>query len=379
MDIFRRSLMVFLMSLAVPGMAHAKSSVTLTDIAGREVSVNVPVETMILGEGRFLPTIAILDRANPLQRIVAMMGEFARFDPATYAQYQKHFPKIDDIPLLGVNGAASFSSEQAINAKPDVAIFGLGSGHGPGERNKEILDRLKAAGVPVVIVDFRNEPLVNTQKSMQLLGTLMGREKEADEFLAFYRAGLAVVHDRLEGVREKPSVFMEIRVGLRGQCCESIGTEMMGRFIDWAGGRNIVADKIPGSHGMVNGEYLLVAQPDYYIATAVGNFPLNEIDAKRVVLGAGAPEVVAAESLERAVRRPVVSELSAVKAGRAYAIWHHFYNTPMNVAAVQMMAKWLHPRLFTDVDPYATLTAYFERFQSVPLDGVYWTGLRRNE
>lgn len=367
--------MVLLMSVAVPGLANAKSLMTLTDVAGRDVTVNVPVDTMILGEGRFLPTIAILDRENPLQRIVAMMGEFARFDPATYAQYQKNFPKIDDVPLLGVNGAASFSSEQAINAKPDVAIFGLGSGHGPGERNKEILDRLNAAGVPVVIVDFRNDPLVNTQKSMELLGRLMGREKESDAFLKFYREGLAVVHDRLESVRERPDVFMEIRVGLRDQCCESIGTQMMGRFIDWAGGRNIVADKIPGTHGMVNGEYLLVAQPEYYIATAVGNYPPGEIDSKRVVLGAGVPAAFASASLAHVLQRPVVSELNAVKAGRAYAIWHHFYNTPMNVAAVQMMAKWLHPKLFADIDPHATLTAYFDRFQPMPLDGTYWTGV----
>ena len=44
--------------------ASAGETVTLTDIAGREVTVEVPVKHMILGEGRFLPSIGILDRRN---------------------------------------------------------------------------------------------------------------------------------------------------------------------------------------------------------------------------------------------------------------------------------------------------------------------------
>ena len=44
----------------------------------------------------------------------------------------------------------------------------------------------------------------------------------------------------------------------------------------------------------------------------------------------------------------------------------------MNVAAVQAMAKWIHPDRFKDLDPRATLQTLFERFQPVPLEGAYW-------
>ena len=50
-------------------------------------------------------------------------------------------------------------------------------------------------------------------------------------------------------------------------------------------------------------------------------------------------------------------------------------SSPLNVAAVQAIAKWLHPDLFADLDPEATLRTLYERFQAVPLSGVYWTGL----
>jgi iron complex transport system substrate-binding protein len=58
-----------------------------------------------------------------------------------------------------------------------------------------------------------------------------------------------------------------------------------------------------------------------------------------------------------------------------HGIWHHFYTSPFNVVAVQAMAKWLHPALFADLDPRATLQMLYQRFQPVPLDGVYWVSL----
>ncbi|MBL4721426.1 MAG: ABC transporter substrate-binding protein [Alphaproteobacteria bacterium] len=364
-----------------PLVASAASEITITDIAGRDVRVHVPVKTMILGEGRYLPSLAILDKEDPVRWIAGMMGEFQLYDPATYAQYVKRFPGIKNIPIIGKSGAASFNLEAAIVARPDVAIFGLGGGHGPGARHKDLIDKLDAAGVPVIFIDFRIDPLVNTPKSIGLLATLMGREKEAAEFLAFYTKQLNLVRDRLKNVKERPTVFMESRVGLRDSCCEAIGEQMMGRFIHWAGGKNLLGDKIPGTHGMVSLEYLLVNQPDFYIGTAIGSASAakktrSRKSANRIVLGAGADAGLAQASLKHAVQRLGLKQLEAVKSGRAFSIWHHFYNTPMNVAAVQAMAKWLHPSLFQDVSPRQTLEAYFTRFQPFPLDGVYWTALK---
>jgi iron complex transport system substrate-binding protein len=363
-----------LLSLASPA-AKAGDTVTLTDIAGRTVELNLPVKTMILGEGRFLPTIAILDRDDPVGRIAGMMGDFKRFDPAGYAQYLKRFPKLKDVPQIGHGSAESFSLEKSISVKPDVAVFGLGSGHGPGARHKAILDNLKAAGVPVVVVDFRIDPLTNTPRSIELLGRIMGREAEAKAFVDFYSSELKRVEDGLKGVTDKPSVFIEIHVGGREDCCATMSEGMMGRFIDWAGGNNIAKSKIPGAYGLLSPEYLLVTQPDIYMGTAIGAAGVTYPKPGRIVLGPSASETQARASLAQAAQRRTINGLNAVKAGRAFAIWHNFYNTPMNVAAVQVMAKWIHPDRFADLDPRKTLAALFERFQPVPLDGAYWVAL----
>lgn len=42
------------LTMLVAATAQAAQSVTVTDVAGREVSVNLPVERVILGEGRLI-------------------------------------------------------------------------------------------------------------------------------------------------------------------------------------------------------------------------------------------------------------------------------------------------------------------------------------
>lgn len=362
--------------LAVAGApAAAKQAVTVTDISGRNVTVELPIRRMILGEGRFLPTLAILDPDDPVRWVAGMMGDFKRYDAGTYARYTERFPALSGVPLIGQDGAESFSLERAISLSPDVAVFGLGSGHGPGARHKDVLDRLATAGVPVVIVDFRIDPLGNTPKSMTLLGRLMGREAQAAAFLDFYRAQMGLVQEALRGVDDRPSVFMELHVGLRDQCCAAVGRGMMGQFIEWAGGRNLFGEKIPGTHGAVSLEYLLVNQPDIYIGTAIGSPATAAAFPQRIVLGTGVAAPLAEASLARSTERTGIGELTAIGSGRAHAIWHHFYNTPFHVAAVQAMAKWLHPKRFRDLSPEDTLDVLYDRFQPFPLDGVYWTSL----
>jgi len=369
------ALAAFVLFCAGAGNGQAREPLTLTDLAGRQVMVRVPVERIILGEGRHLPAIGILDREDPTRRIAGMGGDLKQLDPSTYAQYRARFPQIEDIPLVGQSSASSFSIEQAIHSNPDVAIFSLSGGHGPTPKQKVILDRLAAAGIPVAVIDFRDDPLRNTPLSMSLLGKLMGREAEAREFLEFYGKQLDLVRDRLAGVDERPHVFLESRVGIREECCETIGDGMLGRFIEWAGGINMGASLVPGAAGMVNVEQLIVAPPDVYLATAIGSTITAAETPNRIVLGAGAGAGQARESLARSMARTGIAQLPAVRNGDAHAIWHHFYNTPINVVAVQAIAKWLHPGKFGDLDPRQTLETFFERFQPVPLDGVYWTSL----
>lgn len=372
----RRWLSGALFLLAATAQAQPAATTTVTDLAGRTVRVPAKVERILLGEGRLLPLLAVFDKDDPARRLVAMMGEFEKLDAPGYAQWTRRFPQIDKVPRVGRTSSGSFSDEQAITLRPQLAILGLAGGHGPSERDRETLARLEAAGTAVVFIDLRHDPLVNTPRSMLLLGEVLGKKAEAEAFVAYWRAQLAVVADRLAKARpEAPTVFLENRVGLSEGCCDTM-VGLVGKLLDAAGSRNVAKNLIPGEFGTLNPEFLIARQPRFYIGTGIGALATQQQMPLRVVLGADATPEAAQASLARAVQRRGIAQLQAVKEGRAYAMWHHFYNSPFNVVAVQVFAKWLHPELFADLDPRATLQTLYDRFQPIPLEGVYWTALK---
>jgi iron complex transport system substrate-binding protein len=366
------ALLIVLGALFNDGPAHGKS---LIDLAGRHVEVPDHVERVIVGEGRFIPALAILDKDDPIKRVVGQLGEWKRTDPAGYEKYLERFPHLSKVPLIGQTSSDTFNIEAAISLRPDVAIFGI-EGHGPSSRDAETIRRLEAAGIAIVFIDFRQEPLLNTPKSVKLLGQLLGREKEADEFARFYDEQVNIITTRLaDSSNRKPTVFLESRIGFNDECCRTMVHGMMGRLVDSAGGMNIGNDRIPGVAGNLSIEYLLSVQPDVYIGTAIGASRSAKSGSFRVTLGAGVSKESARASLRHALTRTGFAELNAVGNRRAFAIWHSFYDSPFNVAALQAIAKWLHPRLFADIDPDQTLQTLYARFQPVPLSGIYWIGL----
>ncbi|WP_028455043.1 ABC transporter substrate-binding protein [Chitinilyticum litopenaei] len=345
---------------------------TLTDLAGRQVAIPARVERIIIGEGRMLASLAILDRELPGKRVVGMLGDFEQLDPGSYAQYRKAYPNLDRVARLG-KSSESFSAEEAISLKPDLAIFSL-RGHGPDVNDKATLARLEKAGITVIYVDFTQDPIRNTEASIKVLGQALGKQKAADEYLAFYREEMAKVAQGLAGVRQKTRVFLESRVGLGNSCCETITHAMLGRFIDAAAGDNIARAIVPGSHGTVSIEFLLQTQPEVYIATGIGN-PLTarQANSPRIALGAGIDAATAQASFQHALKRTGIAQLRAVQQGRAFALSHQFNYSAANVVAVQAVAKWLYPERFRQLDPQATLARFYQRFQPVPLAGTYWT------
>lgn len=360
--------------LALVIMAGHLQSAPLVDLLGRKVELATPAKRVVLGEGRFIVALGLLDREDPTRRVVGMMGEFALVDPAGFQQYAKAFPRLEKIPVFGQMTADTVSVESIIALAPDLAVFGI-DGHGPAARSKETIDQLSAPGIPVLFIDFRQEPLTNTVRSMELLGRALGRENEAAEFNRFYETELKKVADGLKDLPRRPTVFLESRVGMTEECCGTMAEGMMGRFVDFAGGDNIARGLVPGAFGTISLEHLIARQPEIYVGTAIGATATVAEHPTRIVVGAGVKGEAATTSLRRAVARPGIDQLSAVKSGRVHAVWHHFYNSPLNVVAVQAFAKWFHPERFPELDPAATLRTAHERFAAVPLDGVYWISL----
>ncbi|HEV7329010.1 MAG TPA: ABC transporter substrate-binding protein [Bosea sp. (in: a-proteobacteria)] len=273
------------------------------------------------------------------------------------------------MPVIGKGSFETISIEAVIAQKPDLVLlsrfdaFRFGAEAAPG------LDQLAAAGIPVAIVDFFLDPLKNTEPSLRILGRLLGREAQAEAFLAFYRQHLSAIEDKLAaaGGTARPAVFPHA-FATRPECCFSAGPGTIDGFIRLAGGHNIGTEKLAMPVGQFSQEFVLTRNPDVYVATAISDGP----DAGSFALGPDVEPQRAAEGFARLLQRNDLAALSAVTGDRAFGLWHLFVHTPVHVVAIEALAKWTHPERFAELDPQATLDEINKRFLAAPLAGTFW-------
>ena len=369
----RRLLTLVLAVLALPmvlgSVSRAQETpITVTDIAGRTVQLPGPVKRVVLGEGRQLLAMSLI-HPDPASLVAGWPTDLIRQDPTTYGRYKARFPAIEKLPAIGRGSADTFSVEQALAVAPDVAI--LSGGYGPSVKSTNIVSHFAAAGIPVVFIDFIAKPIENTVPSMRILGKVLGRSAAAEAYIEFYTRRIERIRTGLAEAKPKsPKVFMHAHAGLGG-CCNSPSRATIGAFIDPAGGSNIAADVIKQPFGQLNLEYVLSADPDVYVGTG----GVHLIGKGGLVLGPGIDATTAVKSLEQVVSNPGLAALRAVQSKNAYGLWHIFNNLPMNVLAIEVLAKWFHPDLFADVDPEESLKIINERFLPVPMEGTYWIAL----
>jgi iron complex transport system substrate-binding protein len=348
----------------------------ITDILGRRIVLDRPAQRIVLGEGRYLETLAILEPDNPARRVVGMSGGIGGLDPALLRQLRARWPEIDRIAIFGREGAESVSAEKIVTLEPDVAIFGT-QDHGPNASSTELRRQLEASGTKIVFIDFRQDPLKNTARSIEILGQVLGAEQRAAEFVAFYEARKRRVAERVAALpaAARPAVFLQAHVG-RMECCVGMARGMLGPMVGFAGGRNVSAEVLDVPTGRHTLEFLLSRRIDVFVGTASGLPGEFEQGRAIIVLGGDVSPALAHASIERALGEPGLRGVDAVAAGRAHAIWHSFYNSPHNLYVIERFAKWFHPKLFTDLDPEATLREQYARFTPFRVEGTFAVSLR---
>lgn len=358
----------------VSGTLARAEPITLTDITGRSVTLPAPAKRIVLAQGRHLNALALL-HPDPVSLLVGWAGDLKR-DAATYDLYRRHNPATDKIPVFSTGTLDSMSIEKAIALEPDLVVLSrFADGGGGQSATGSLARRFEAVGIPVIVVDFFQAPLKETEESLRILGRAIGREDRALAYNAFYRERLDRIAKRLaDPSLVRPRVFMHVHAG-GPTCCYSPGKGVFNDFIRAAGGHNIGADVLPGATGELSLEYVASARPDIYVGTG-GTYQLR---SGGLVVGSGVKAADARRSLEATVARLNLQVVSTLDPGRIHGLWQLFNDTPVHVVAVELLAKWFHPELFADLDPAATLDEINTRYLSVPLEGAYWTSLGQTE
>ncbi|MCC7105674.1 MAG: ABC transporter substrate-binding protein [Chloroflexi bacterium] len=362
---------------SLPGTSpSAQAAVTtVTDVVGRSVAVRTPVERMLLGEARLLYLTALLEKEDPFRHIVGWPNDLRTADLDSYTRYRERFPKLVQLPEFGTIASGAFSAEKALELRPDVLVLSFDT-YGPA-RESGLIDKLDKAGIPSVVLDFRQQPLENTVPSTVLLGRLLGKTEAAQQFVDYYLSQVNLVHGRVDQVKPPlPTTFLYRAPGLL-ECCATFGRANLGMLVERAGGTNLGSGRVPGWSGTLNPEFILTSDPDIIIATG-SNWAQSSSKQQSVgyvSLGYAASPAEARAQLARLTEQPGWSGLKAVRERRFHVLWHQFYNSPYHFVALQQIAKWQHPDRFADLDPERTFREFHDRFLPITFSGAFWASL----
>ncbi|MEP1611565.1 MAG: ABC transporter substrate-binding protein [Roseobacter sp.] len=361
--------------LAQASEAQAEA-ITVTDIAGRQVTFTELPEKIVLGEGRMMYSITPLTDGNPFEKIVGWKDDLILYDPDAFRKFEAAFPQ-DTARLINFGSpyAGDFSVEAVLEADTDLLLLDVGNLFKAQETG--LIDKMETAGVNVAFVDFRRNSTENAVPSLLLMGRILGEEKRAAEFIDFYIAQMRRVTNVVDAIPadERPLVVMENAAGWQSDfCCRTYGPYNYGRFIELAGGVNYGSTLANAYSVDISLEGILDADPDVVLSTGA-NWAEARPEVTSVLLGYDGDPLLNAEKLQALAGRTGFKDLRAVKEGRMHSIYHQFYNSPYHFVAVQQIAKWLHPNEFADLDPQASFQELHDKFLPFETSGQFWATL----
>lgn len=297
----------------------------VTDLAGREVEVTVPAESVTaIGPGA-LRLVCYVGCADKVVGIENMEKQWSTGRPYILAH-----PELLDLPVIGQGGPDSAPDpEMLLSVNPDVIFVTY------------LVDAAKAdelqskTGIPVVVLSYGKLGTFDQEiyDSIALIGKITGEEERADEVIAYIKGCQDDLKERTADIPEgeKPKVYVG-GIGMKG----THGIEStQGNFPPLAsiGAVNVVDET--GSKGsvMIDKEQLLAWNPDIIFIDESGLQMVKD---------------------DYAGNPGFYNSLQAVKNGKLYAyLPYNYYTTNIDtaIADAYFMGKTVFPQAFEDVDP----------------------------
>jgi iron complex transport system substrate-binding protein len=352
--------------------AGAAGTITVTDLAGREVAIKMPVKkvsTNWTGTGGAFMTMSALLGKEVADYLSSWDRDLQTYRFDMWEHYRKAVPALETIPVVGDFETNDLNLEMLIALKPDLVIWTLGVRQ---QAEAAVEPALKKAGIPIVYIDHHAETIENHSRSTRLLGKIFGREERAEELVRFYADNMNLITERLSGIRNKPLVYMEVAYGGPDKYSNTFSnTYSWGSLIAKAGGTSLGEGKVE-KFGALEAETVIAGNPD--IIVFGGSYWPDVPESLR--MGYLSDEDDTQRLLAGYLRRPGWDSLSAVKNKQVFAVYFALAFGMYDAASVAFLAKCIHPDLFEDIDPTAMLQDYYSRFMPYDISGVWMTRMR---
>jgi iron complex transport system substrate-binding protein len=325
------------------------SSVTITDMAGRTVTVNGPIERIIANQPETMELVLAVAGESAADKIVAVGSN--KSAETVMGMYAEKFPQLADLP--GINDGTGFDTEAIIALEPDVFVLNTWF----LDSLTETIETLDRAGIVTVVLDMSSDAMEAPQTAIGIIGELFGEQERAQELINFINEQLDLVRDaNLAERTDKPTVYIEKGSGTAEAYDVSFSSGQWASVVEVAGGDNVAVGAIDGDT-QIDPEYLISSNPDFIFIAGLG-FGTKSSDADAV--------------FEAYTSRTGWDTLTAVADGNVYQVAHLMSRNPTCFYPTLVMAKLFYPDVFADVDPEAILQEYFDRFMYLDYDQGIW-------
>lgn len=356
-----------LLALSAPAAADMR----VVDTIGREVSVPDEARRIVLGF--YYEDFMAVAGPDGFARVAAISRTpWEGWRNLQWHTYAAAIPRIAALPDVGHASDGTFSLEAVLAADPDLVLLAAWQYAALGE----VADRIEAAGVPVVVLNYNAQTVEKHVETTLLLGRILGREDRAGKLAAEYEAAVSEVLSRLGRIPgdARPRVYVELgRKGAEVYDNSYAGTQW-GAVLDQLGARNIANGRIE-NWGPLSAEYVLSQNPQAILFGGSGWAGLDQA----ILMGPGVEPAVTHARMRPYLGRPGWDGLEAVQAGRIFAVYHGGNRTLYDYAFLQFLARALYPEVYADLDPQATLDRFFETWMPVNFSGTYFTQLPAGE
>ncbi|EAQ81589.1 ABC transporter substrate-binding protein [Blastopirellula marina] len=354
----------------------ADDTLTVVDLAGRTLTLKRPIKRIVLMRSLCIYELATVLGDEVEEKLVGWDSSLKTGDQDAYEKFVQRYPGLKELNVLGDVLRDTVSAEAVLALNPDLVIMSTYM----RDRNSKGLERLEDAGVPLLYLDF-TDPFRDPQRSILLLGEVLGKQQRAEAAAAWIDRQFAEVTGRLEKIDSPaPRIYLEAGTLGASQYGNTFGSDDHGKLANWGSVmdqlrcRNVAAGSVSGMYGMgvISPELLLTEDPQVIVITGAHwtAFP----DSLR--LGYFADPEQTERQLSEYANRPGWSNLQAVKSGRVHAIHTRFGGHITCFAAAQQLAKWLYPNELETLDPEARLREYHERFMPIEYSGAWMTSLK---
>lgn len=312
-----------------------ESELYYIDASGETARVKHPLNKIIIAYDNTAEIIRILGAQD---RVV---GVDSGSSAGAIMRYPTYFPEFNKTPSIGSRNDCD--AEMILSLKPDAVIVGIKKGC------PEIESKIKDANIDIV----RLETWSKGVQTMMMLAYMLDEVDRARQYREWQNGYLDMVKERVADIplEKRPRVFVD-----RPGNTTVIRGSGYSEAIEAAGGINIAADMKTDSDTYlppVDVEWVLKENPDYIIGLSwSGGYEVDD-------------ENVLKERYDEIMGTSGFNETNAGKNNKVFVTY--FINTlgPGYHIGILYFAKWLHPDLFSDLDPQAAHQEYIDRFQNV--------------